>query len=154
VDAEGAGAATAAAGRPPHPHHFARRVALDLLYQADVMGVPPADAVARSEDLGIEVPPFARELVVGVGEHLEELDRLIAAHSDEWTVERMAVVDRNVLRLACYELAHRPDVPPGAAIAEAVEAAKELSTAESGRFVNGILGRIAREGGGEGAPAG
>lgn len=136
---EGAGA------RPRHSHHFARRAALDLLYQADVTGVRPSDALEGSVELGIDVPPFARELVTGVGEHLEELDRLIDGHAEDWTIERMAVVDRNVLRLACYELMYRPDVPPNAAIAEAVEAAKELSTEGSGRFVNGILGRIARE---------
>jgi N utilization substance protein B len=70
---------------------------------------------------------------------------LIGDHAHEWTVERMAAVDRTILRLACYELLHRPDVPAAAAISEAVVAAKELSTEDSGRFVNGILGRIARE---------
>ena len=131
--------------RPPHPRHFARRAALDLLYQADVSGVGPGVALERADALGLEVPGFARELVSGVGEHLEELDRLIDDHAEDWTIDRMAVIDRNVLRLACFELLHRPDVPTGAAIADAVEAAKELSTEESGRFVNGILGRIARE---------
>src|SRR5207302_10927604 len=88
---------------------------------------------------------FAQELVLGVATHLEELDKLIGDAAEEWTVGRMAVVDRNILRLAVYELLHRPDVPPSAAINEAVVAAKELSTEDSGRFVNGILGRIARD---------
>jgi transcription antitermination protein NusB len=137
-----------------HPHRDARRVALDILFQADVRGEPIGDALedwAGDEDRS--VPPFALELVEGVAEHLPELDRLIGSHARDWTVHRMAAVDRTLLRLATYELLHRPDVPPGAAISEAVEAAKELSTEDSGRFVNGVLGAIARELQGiEGAP--
>jgi N utilization substance protein B len=83
--------------------------------------------------------------VLGVSTHLGELDKLIGEYAQDWTVDRMAAVDRNILRLAVFELLHRPDVPPNAAISEAVVAAKELSTEDSGRFVNGILGRIARE---------
>ena len=122
-----------------------RRKALEILYRADVTGEPPSAVLDALETGGEHVPSFTRELVAGVEDRLPELDALIGEHAEDWTVERMAVVDRNVLRLACFELLHRPDVPTGAAIAEAVEAAKELSTAESGRFVNGILGRIARE---------
>jgi N utilization substance protein B len=128
-----------------HPHADARRVALVILFQADVRGENPADALADWESDERTVPGFTRELVQGVSEHLEELDGLIGEHAHEWTVERMAKVDRTILRLACYELLHRPDVPTSAAISEAVIAAKELSTEDSGRFVNGILGRIARE---------
>jgi N utilization substance protein B len=131
--------------RRSHPHAEARRVALDILFQADVRGEAPADALKDWESDGRDIPPFARELVLGVSEHLEELDRLIGEHAHEWTVERMAAVDRTILRLASYEVLHRSDVPPSAAISEAVIAAKELSTEDSGRFVNGILGRVARE---------
>jgi N utilization substance protein B len=133
----------------PHPHRDARRVALDILFQADVRGEDPRDALADWTEDEREVPEFARELVLGVDAHRDELDRLIGEYAHEWTVQRMAAVDRTILRLACYELFHRPDVPPSAAISEAVVAAKELSTEDSGRFVNGILGRIAREGGRE-----
>ncbi len=128
-----------------HPHAEARRIALDILFQADVRGEKITDAVADWLGDQREVPEFASELVLGVATHLEELDKLIGEYAVEWTVARMAVVDRNILRLAVYELLHRPDVPPSAAINEAVVAAKELSTEDSGRFVNGILGRIARD---------
>jgi N utilization substance protein B len=132
-------------GRPLHPRHAARRRALDVLYQADVTGTPPSQVLNEWSAFEEDVPAFARELVEGVEGHLAEIDELIAQHSEGWTVARMAVVDRTILRLACYELLHRPDVPVSAAISEAVDAAMELSTDDSGRFVNGILGKIARE---------
>jgi N utilization substance protein B len=123
----------------------ARRLALEILYQADVTGRTPSEVLEDWEHAGQYVPRFASELVVGVEEHRSEIDRLVVAHVQGWTLERMAVVDRNVVRLACFELLHRPDVPPAAAISEAVEAVKELSTEESGRFVNGVLGAVSRE---------
>ena len=130
----------------PHPHRDARRVALDILFQADVRRESPLAALQQwSADRHRAVPEFARELVEGVERHLGEVDRLIGEHAHDWTVSRMPVVDRAVLRLATFELLHRPDVPPSAAISEAIEAAKELSTEDSGRFVNGVLGAIARE---------
>ena len=128
-----------------HPHAEARRSALDILFQADIRGESATDAMADWIADEREVPEFARELVLGVSTHLQELDKLIGDYAEDWTVERMAVVDRNILRLAVYELLHRDDVPPSAAISEAVVAAKELSTEDSGRFVNGILGRVARD---------
>jgi len=128
-----------------HPHAEARRCALDILFQADIRGESATDAMADWIADDREVPEFARELVLGVSTHLPELDKLIGDYAEDWTVERMAVVDRNILRLAVYELLHRDDVPPSAAISEAVVAAKELSTEDSGRFVNGILGRVARD---------
>jgi len=128
-----------------HPHAEARRCALDILFQADIRGESATDAMADWIADEREVPEFARELVLGVSTHLQELDKLIGDYAEDWTVERMAVVDRNILRLAVYELLHRDDVPPSAAISEAVVAAKELSTEDSGRFVNGILGRVARD---------
>jgi N utilization substance protein B len=88
---------------------------------------------------------LAIEILFQVSDHLEEIDRTIAAHSEGWTVDRMASVDRTVLRVAAYELAFGGEVPVGVAIDEAVRAAKDLSTEDSGRFVNGILGKIARE---------
>ncbi|HXF73316.1 MAG TPA: transcription antitermination factor NusB [Actinomycetota bacterium] len=123
----------------------ARRVALEVLFQADLTGRDPREVLADRRGAGEDVPRFAAELVEGVATHLGELDALLEGHAEGWPVRRMAAVDRAILRLACYELLHRPDVPVGAAIDEAVEAAKELSTEDSGRFVNGVLGRIARE---------
>lgn len=122
----------------------ARRRALDILYQADIIGRPLADVLEERREHE-DIDPFTTELVLGVADRLSELDALIGEHAEEWTVHRMAVVDRNVLRLACYEMLWREDVPVAVAIDEAVEAAKALSTEDSGRFVNGILGRIARE---------
>ena len=102
-----------------HPHAEARRCALDILFQADIRGESATDAMADWIADDREVPEFARELVLGVSTHLPELDKLIGDYAEDWTVERMAVVDRNILRLAVYELLHRDDVPPSAAISEA-----------------------------------
>lgn len=131
---------SAVAGR-----HEARRVALEILYQADITGTDALVALEGREAGGGEVPPFARELVEGAAADIAPIDELLGSHAEGWAVRRMAAVDRTILRLATFELRARPDVPTGAIINEAVEAANELSTEESGRFVNGILGRLARE---------
>ena len=123
----------------------ARRLAAGILHQADVSGRDPVAVLEERKDLGERVPGFAEDLVRGVSERKDELDRLIAAHSDAWPVARMPVVDRTLIRIACYELLYREDVPSAAVISQAVEAAKELSTDDSSRFINGILGRIASE---------
>ena len=123
----------------------ARRQAVGILYQADVARRDPLEALAGRIEAGEKVSGFAEDIVRGVVEHRSELDTLIGASSEAWTVDRMAAVDRAVLRAATYELLHRDDVPPSAAIDEAVSIANELSTAESGAFVNGILGRILRQ---------
>jgi transcription antitermination protein NusB len=125
----------------------ARRQAVSILYQADVAKRSPNQVLAERRALGERIPRFTEELVTGVSEHLEELDRSIGSRAEGWTVARMAAVDRTLLRLACFELCYREDVPAAVAIDEAVAAAKEMSTADSGRFVNGILGRIAGEAG-------
>jgi N utilization substance protein B len=123
----------------------ARRRAVDILIQADLSGRSPADVLDELKSLGEKIPTFTEELVRGVAARLDELDRVIGEHAEEWTVPRMAVVDRTLLRMASHEMLHRDDVPVAVAIDEAVEAAKELSTEDSGRFVNGVLGKIARE---------
>lgn len=123
----------------------ARHQALDILYQADVTGVDARTVLDEWKASGRAIPGFTRELVQGVSAHVGELDRLIGDHAEGWTVPRLATVDRNILRLACFELLHRSDVPVSVAINEAVEAAKELSTEKSSAFVNGILAAIARE---------
>ena len=122
-----------------------RRLAIEILFQADVTGNDGRSALAGWIESGRTVPPFTRELVEGVTDHLAELDTTIGAHSEGWTVDRMASVDRTVLRAAVYELAFDRAVPVGVAIDEAVRAAKDLSTDDSGRFVNGVLGKIASE---------
>ncbi|HEX6331938.1 MAG TPA: transcription antitermination factor NusB [Actinomycetota bacterium] len=121
----------------------ARRQAIDVLFQADVTHRDPRAVLAEWLEAGERLSGFARELVEGVAANREDIDELLASHAEHWTVDRMATLDRNILRVACFELLHRPDVPPGVAVNEAVETAKELSTEDSGRFVNGVLGRIA-----------
>ena len=127
----------------------ARRQAIDVLYQADVTGADAQLSLAEWHAAGREIDPFAEELVEGVTANRPEIDDTLSAHSENWTLDRMASLDRTILRLAVFELIHRPDVPAAAAISEAVEIAKELSTEDSGRFVNGILGKLAAELGGE-----
>jgi transcription antitermination protein NusB len=123
----------------------ARRLAAGILHQADVAGRDAVEVLTERRDLGERVPGFTEELVRGVVENHDELDRLIAGHSEDWPIPRMPVVDRTLLRIACFELLYREDVPPAAVISQAVEAAKELSTEDSSRFVNGVLGKIASE---------
>jgi transcription antitermination protein NusB len=123
----------------------ARRRAIDILIQADLTHRPPEVVLEELDSLGERIPTFTVELVRGVAARLDELDSMIGEHAEGWTVPRMAVVDRTLLRVACYEMLHSEDIPVAVAIDEAVEAAKELSTEDSGRFVNGLLGRIARE---------
>jgi N utilization substance protein B len=123
----------------------ARRRAIDILIQADLTHRPPEVVLEELDSLGERIPTFTIELVRGVAAQLDELDRMIGEHAEGWTVPRMAVVDRTLLRVACHEMLQRDDIPVAVAIDEAVEAAKELSTEDSGRFVNGLLGRIARE---------
>jgi N utilization substance protein B len=123
----------------------ARRQALDILFQADVTGSDPHLVLEGWERVGKPVDPFAGELVEGVAANRSEIDGHLQRLAEDWTVDRMASLDRTILRIACFELLHRPDTPPGAAIDEAVQAAKELSTEDSSRFVNGILGRFVRE---------
>lgn len=120
----------------------ARRLALQALYQWDLRGddflaeLPHFLASwARTE----EESAFARELVLGCRAHLAEIDARLQALARNWSLGRMAVIDRNILRLAAYELMYRPDIPPKVAIDEAVGLAKRFSTEESGAFVNGIL---------------
>jgi N utilization substance protein B len=130
----------------------ARRSAVGVLYQADLTGRSPLEVLDERRGLGEKsgLSAFAEDLVRGVTERQEELDRVIGEHAEEWTVPRMASVDRTLLRVACFEILYRADVPAAVAIDEAVAAAKVLSTEDSGRFVNGILGRIVRERAGTG----
>jgi N utilization substance protein B len=119
----------------------ARERALALLYEANAKGLSGADVIA-----GLPVPPdkLAVLLVTGVDRLQSEIDALISTYAKGWTLERMPVIDRSVLRLATFELLGRPDVPVAVVLDEAVELAKHFSTDDSGRFVNGVLAAIAR----------
>ena len=123
----------------------ARRTAIDILYQADVTDSDPSLVSAEWRDAGRAVSAFTGELVDGVEAHLPEIDLLLEEHSEGWSVARMAALDRTILRVGIHELLHRTDVPASVAISEAVEAATDLSSEGSPRFVNGILGKIASE---------
>ncbi len=122
----------------------ARKRALDILFAAEARGLPAETLLAeRTENPdALPIGDYAETLVRGVSEHLERIDDLIAAHAEGWTLDRMPAVDRAVLRIATYELAYSVDVPPVVAVDEAVELAKTLSTDNSPRFVNGVLGQI------------
>ena len=116
-----------------------RRAAVVALYQHDVTGRPVGEQLPR------EATQFTRELVDGVMREHESLDALIERHATGWTLDRIAPLERNILRVALFELLHRPDVPAEVAIDEAVEAAKELCATDAPGFVNGILGAVERE---------
>ncbi len=119
-----------------------REIAIQILYQADVAGMPLSEAFETYEDFfkpSAKALDFAKELVKGVAAHQEELDAWIERFSKNWRIERMSAIDRNILRLAVYELFHRPDIPPRVSINEAVELAKSFGSEESAAFVNGIL---------------
>ena len=126
----------------------ARELALQLLYQADVTHIPVKDLIVdffamsanAEEDAGVK--EFASELVSNVWDRLALVDGEIAKYAMNWQLDRMATVDRNILRLACFELLFRPDIPPKVSINEAVELAKKYGDLESGKFVNGILDKI------------
>ena len=119
-----------------------RERALALLYEAETKSVTPAATIAA---LVAPAERFAELLVIGVGEHLEQIDELLRRYAKNWNLERMPAIDRTLLRMGVFELAYLPDVPIGAAISEAVELAKRYSTDDSSSFVNGMLSRIAEE---------
>jgi N utilization substance protein B len=115
-----------------------RRAAVVALYQHDTTGRPVEQLLSR------DALAFTRELVHGVLREQEALDELIARHATGWPLDRIAPLERAILRVALYEMLHRPDIPDEVAIDEAVEAAKELCAAEASGFINGILGAIER----------
>ncbi len=124
---------------------LAREATLQYLYEVDLVGTGEAEPVEEflERQLGrAQARPFARKLIAGVLERRDEIDRRIAELAEHWTLERMAIVDRNVLRVGAYELVYADDVPPKVAINEAIELARRFSTEEACAFVNGILDRI------------
>ena len=125
----------------------ARKRALDVLYEADLRGEPIKDVLANVL-ARMETPlpahlPYAVSLVEGVAANLERVDELITSYAEGWTLDRMPVVDRNLARIAVYELLYVDEIDDAVAITEAVELARQLSTDDSPRFLNGVLARIA-----------
>ena len=128
----------------------ARKRALDVLFEADQRGVNVASVLEeRLKDPGREtpLPEYAQQILRGVIEQWVDVNARIADAAQEWTLDRMPAVDRAVLRIGAWEIVHNPDVAPAVAIDEAVELATSLSTDESPKFVNGVLGRVARDAG-------
>ncbi|GAB1641652.1 transcription antitermination factor NusB [Krasilnikovia sp. MM14-A1259] len=125
----------------------ARKRALDVLYEADLRDLPPRKVLAGYLERIVQPRPDHLEytigLVEGVATHLDRIDELIASYAEGWTLPRMPVVDRNLARIAVYELLYVPEIDDPVAITEAVELAKQMSTDDSPRFLNGLLGRIA-----------
>jgi transcription antitermination protein NusB len=124
----------------------ARKRALDILFEAELRGLPTLELLSERQSLGdFPVQPYAAALVRGVASHSERIDELISWNLVDWTMERMPAVDRNILRIGVYELLWADDVPDGVAISEAVTLAQDLSTDNSPPFVNGLLARIKAE---------
>ena len=125
---------------------LSREIALKILYASDVSN---ESITARSEDFWSNeeevdgnVKEFADLIISGVEGHLSELDEVISKYASNWTIERMATIDRNVLRMATFELLFSDDVPPKVAINEAIDIAKKFGDKDSGKFVNGVLDKI------------
>lgn len=136
------GSRSAGSIRNPDDRTDARERALILLYEAESKDVPPHEVLATQV---LPTDELTRVLVEGVEANQQRLDSSIAAHAKGWTLARMPAIDRNVLRIAGFELLCLPDVPVAVVLDEAVELAKRFSTDDSGRFVNGVLSALALE---------
>jgi N utilization substance protein B len=126
----------------------AREHALQILFQLDIRKEKPSAAVLRhfwaEYQPDDEVKAFAEEIIKGTYKYLAEINKLIHTCAKNWSLDRMSIVDRNVLRMAVYEILYRMDIPTSVTINEAIEIAKRYGTDESGSFVNGILDSVAR----------
>jgi N utilization substance protein B len=125
----------------------ARKQALDLLYEADMRGASAADLLATRDvvEEGPDARPirdFTKELIAGVTENKRKIDELISTYAQGWDMDRLPAVDRNILRLAIYEVIWSDELADGIAIDEALTLAKELSTDDSAGYIHGVLGRI------------
>ena len=124
---------------------IARELALQALYQLDLRGddfINEIDSFCKKSTEKHDVYQFALVLVNGCRSHIKEIDETISKVTEHWELRRMAIIDKNILRLGVYELLHRDDIPPKVSINEAIELAKKFSTKNSGTFVNGILDKI------------
>jgi transcription antitermination factor NusB len=128
----------------------ARELALQLLYQVDIRGDELESIIGDfwenqihdSDELDQQIKDFATKLAKGSIANLKDIDAVISSYTQNWQLERMAAIDRNVMRMACYELLYLDDIPPKVSINEAVDLAKKYGDTESGKFVNGILDKI------------
>lgn len=124
----------------PTGRRSARRQAVFILYQQDLLELTPRNALTRAG--GSEVDAYTARLVGGVGEHRSAIDGVLQTHIEGWSLQRLGVLERAILRLAAYELLWEPDVPPAVVIDEAVESAKRFCSDEAGSLVNGVLGSL------------
>jgi len=125
-----------------HHRRKAREIALQVLYQLDVSGMGPQEAVDlywKNFDSPDETKQFAAHLVEGTWNHREKIDQMIGEFSENWTISRMSRVDRSILRMAVFELLHCPDIPPKVTLNEAIDLGKDYGSENSGAFINGIL---------------
>jgi len=125
----------------PVGRRSARRQAVFVLYQQDLLGLGPSEALARVDDPRPD--EYAADLVQGVAEHGDEIDEILGRHVEGWSLQRLGVLERSILRLAAYELIWEPEVPSAVVIDEAVESAKRFCSDEAGALVNGVLGSVA-----------
>ncbi|MHA7207729.1 transcription antitermination factor NusB [Arthrobacter sp. MDT1-65] len=121
----------------------ARRRALDVLFESEQRDMPALEVIrARREKTDMVIADYTVDIVEGVLEHQEQIDEFLSTYSQGWTLDRMPAVDLMLLRIGSWELLYNDDVPDGVAVSEAVELAKMLSTDESPKFINGLLGRL------------
>jgi len=123
----------------------ARKRALEILYQMEITGLSIERTVENFSKVGAEVSPFTEKLVQGAVENKEPIDEQIDLAAAKWTIQRMPLLDRNILRIAIYEILYESDIPVSVSINEAVELAKIYGTPDSSKFINGVLGNIAKK---------
>ena len=124
-----------------------RELALQLLFEVEITRDDPREVVQRfwgTRLVPVDVREFAETLTLGTLEHLGAIDALLDAATEHWRLDRMAIVDRNVLRMAIYELCYRPDIPPAVVIDEAIEVVRKYGSEESAPFINGVLDAVRR----------
>lgn len=125
-----------------------REFALQILFQLDITKEDPLKALNCSKEFFLKnniYDDFTQKLVLGVCDHCKEIDKIIERFSENWRIDRMGVVDRNILRLAVFELLYCEDIPPKVTLNEAIDLGKKFGTEDSGSFINGILDRIQNE---------
>lgn len=120
-----------------------REAAVILLYQCDLLGKDPEEVLKNEKDFGKKIDEFALELVIGVNKNRKAIDKEIVGVVENWTIERIAIIDRNILRVAIYEMLFEKDIPLKVSVDEAIEIAKSLGQKDdTPKFINGILGKI------------
>lgn len=122
--------------------HKARKLALDFLFEGDLRKTDPIKLFIEREKSQISEFEYAKELIEGVQSHLSKIDELIISYAEGWDLDRMPTIDRNILRIAIFEILWSPEVPDEVAISEALELSDENSTEESSKYINGVLARI------------